>query len=199
MPPDLLAFEEDIAAEFKAGRIKAPVHLSGGNEEQLFDIFREIQNDDWVLAGWRSHYHCLLKGVPRNELKAAIMAGQSVSLCFPRYKILCSGIVGGIAPIAVGLAWAIKRKQDASPYGHESKVWCFLGDMTAETGIVHEAMKYANGHGLLIGWVEENNGYSVCTHTQTSWGSPTTMPRSRFGYTYKLTRPHVGIGEWVRF
>ena len=36
---DLLAFEADIEAEFSAGKIKAPIHLSGGNETQLINIF----------------------------------------------------------------------------------------------------------------------------------------------------------------
>src|ERR1700688_2554029 len=121
---DLLAFEEEIAQEFAAGRIRSPIHLGGGNESQLIDIFsggnlpdRTIKPHDWVLAGWRSHYHCLLKGAPPAELKAAILAGQSVSLCFPKHKVLCSGIVGGIAPIAVGIAWSLKRRADASPLG----------------------------------------------------------------------------------
>jgi hypothetical protein len=32
-PADLIAFENDIANDFNAGKIKSPVHLAGGNEE----------------------------------------------------------------------------------------------------------------------------------------------------------------------
>ena len=32
---DLIAFEEDIAKEFNAGKIQAPIHLYNGNEENL--------------------------------------------------------------------------------------------------------------------------------------------------------------------
>jgi TPP-dependent pyruvate/acetoin dehydrogenase alpha subunit len=190
---DLLAFEEDIAQEFAAGHIRAPIHLGGGNERQLIDIFRDIKPHDWVLAGWRSHYHCLLKGVPPGDLKAAILAGRSVSLCFPKHKVLCSGIVGGIAPIAVGLAWSLKRR------GADTKVYCFLGDMSAEAGVVMEAMKYAAGHGLAVRWIIEDNGKSVCTDTAASWGLPAgkVLPATRYHYT--LTRPHAGIGKYVRF
>jgi TPP-dependent pyruvate/acetoin dehydrogenase alpha subunit len=195
---DLLAFEEDIAQEFAAGRILAPIHLGGGNERELIDIFDEVQADDWVLCGWRSHYHCLLKGVPPDELKAAILSGHSVSLCFPRHKILSSGIVGGIAPIALGIASEIKRRNDENPLGHETRVWVFLGDMTAESGIVHEAMKYAARHGFPIRWVIEDNGQSVCTPTQASWGSHPGEPDVT-RYRYELSRPHAGIGKWVRF
>ena len=41
-PADLIAFENDIANDFNAGKIKAPVHLAGGNEQQLIDIFAGI-------------------------------------------------------------------------------------------------------------------------------------------------------------
>src|SRR6266853_5783023 len=151
-PEDLLAFEEDIAQEFAAGNIRAPIHLGGGNERQLIEIFESISADDWVLCGWRSHYHCLLKGVPRADVKAAVLAGHSVSLCFPHYRILCSGIVGGIAPIADGLAWAIKWRKAGR------RVHCFLGDMSAMIGIAHEAKRLAAGHHLPVRWIVEDNG-----------------------------------------
>lgn len=194
-PDKLLAFEEDIAQEFAKGTIRSPVHLSHGNEADLIQIFDGINADDWVLCGWRSHYHCLLKGVPPEELKQAIMDGHSVSLSFPEYKILCSGIVGGVAPIAVGIAWALKKKNDEA-FGLTSKVHCFLGDMTATTGIVHESMRYAAGHSLPVKWIIEDNGQSVCTDTKQSWGDGVPDVDR---YEYKLGRPHAGIGQWVRF
>lgn len=194
-PQELLDFEQDIYNEFAAGKIKSPIHLAGGNEEQLIKIFACIFPDDWVLAGWRSHYHCLLKGVPPAELKAAIMAGQSVSLTFPQQKVLCSGIMGGNAPIALGIAKALKEA------GSKAYVYCFLGDMTAECGIVHECIKYATRHYLPVTWIIEDNGLSVCTDTQASWGLSVTGNKnpdvSRYHYT--LSRPHSGIGQWVRF
>jgi TPP-dependent pyruvate/acetoin dehydrogenase alpha subunit len=196
-PEALLAFEEEVAQEFAAGKIRAPVHLSGGNEQQLIEIFEKIKADDWVLCGWRAHYHCLLKGVPPDELKQAIRTGHSVSLCFPRHKILSSGIVGGTAPIAVGIAWAIKRRNNEA-FGPESYVYCFLGDMTFEAGIVQEAMKYAARRSLPVRWIVEDNGKSVCTDTKLSWGLDYDAPSVK-RYNYELSRPHVGIGKWVRF
>lgn len=196
-PERLLAFEEEIAQTFARGEIKSPIHLSKGNEAELIEIFEDIQPDDWVLCGWRSHYHCLLKGVSPERLKAEILKGHSVSLSFPPEKILCSGIVGGIGPIAVGIAKMLKIKNDQA-FGPESRVWCFIGDMTAESGIIHESMKYAKGHGLPVSWIIENNGQSVCTDTRQSWGR-NTAPPDVDEYEYKLGRPHAGIGQWVRF
>jgi pyruvate dehydrogenase E1 component alpha subunit len=170
-PDDLLAFEEDIAQAFGRGEIRSPVHLTGGNERDLIDIFRTIANDDWVLCSWRSHFHCLLKGVPPAELKEAIVGGRSIALCFPRQKILCSAIVGGIAPIAVGIASSLKRKQDEDPSGNGTFVHVFIGDMTAESGIVHESMKYASRHGLPIKWVIEDNGFKVLQQIEEGRGA----------------------------
>jgi hypothetical protein len=70
--------------------------------------------------------------------------------------------------------------------------------MSAESGIVHEAMKYAAGHDLPVMWIVEDNGQSVCTDTQESWGRLGDLPDAT-RYRYTLSRPHAGIGKWVRF
>lgn len=189
---ELLAFEADIAAEFEAGNIPHPVHLAGGNENQLIELFKGIEDQDYICCSWRSHYHALLKGVPPDVVKAAIMAGRSIALCFPEYRMISSAIVGGIAPIAVGIAAALKRE------GRSGTVWCFVGDMTAASGIFAECMRYAMGHDLPIQFIMEDNGMSVCTPTREVWGQ--NPPVSKFfGYAYNLTRPHVGIDKWVSF
>ena len=36
-------FEGEIAELFNLGKIKAPVHLSNGNEKDLIEIFKEIE------------------------------------------------------------------------------------------------------------------------------------------------------------
>ncbi len=61
---DLLAFEESVASAFNRGEILAPVHLYHGNEAQMIELFQDIKNEDWIFCSWRSHYQCLLKGVP---------------------------------------------------------------------------------------------------------------------------------------
>ena len=54
----------------RSGKIKAPIHLSGNNENELIKIFKKVnKKNDWVLSTWRNHYHALLKGIPRKWLK----------------------------------------------------------------------------------------------------------------------------------
>ncbi len=112
-PADLIAFEADVAERFNRAEVPYPVHLSGGNEQQLIDYFAthyDAARGDWVCTYWRSHYHCLLAGVPPDEVLAAILAGRSITLCFPKYRVISSAIVGGILPIAVGIAVGIRRR-----------------------------------------------------------------------------------------
>ena len=91
-PEDLIKFEEDIAKRFENKQIRAPIHLDNGNEIELIRIFQSIKEEDWIFCNWRSHYKILLKGCPPEQLKEAILAGKSISLCFPEYKIFSSAI-----------------------------------------------------------------------------------------------------------
>ena len=194
---ELIAFEADIAAEFNAGHIKAPIHLDGNNEDQLIRIFETIDRSDWVLGSWRMHYKCLLHGVPPVLLKAEIMAGRSIALCFPEYRIISSAIVAGTLPIAMGIAWWLKRER------RPEHVHAFLGDMTALTGQFHECRFYAFQHELPIRWIVESNGKSVCTPTFDVWGmegAGEDFASSRVEYfTYELPWPHSGAGVRVQF
>ena len=90
---ELIDFEQDIAETFNSGLIKAPIHLYSGNEEQMIDIFKNVNEDDWVFCSWRSHYQCLLKGVPQDILKQDIIDGKSITLCYPEFKIYSSYIL----------------------------------------------------------------------------------------------------------
>jgi TPP-dependent pyruvate/acetoin dehydrogenase alpha subunit len=191
---ELIDFEKEIADLYNQKKIPAVIHLASGGENELIRIFKNIRPQDWVLGSWRSHYHCLLKGVPKEELKQSILDGHSIALCFPKYRILCSGIFGGVLPIAVGLAMGIKRIKE------DSTVYCFMGDMTAESGIANECVKYSMGHELPIQFYVEDNGLSVCTNTKLAWGDPPPWANYVTRYSYKPGRyPHAGSGVRVPF
>ena len=195
---DLIKFEEEIAELFNGANISAPVHLYYGNEDQIIDVFKNVRPQDWVFCSWRSHYQCLLKGVPTEEIKNEILAGRSISLCFPDYQIYSSALVGGSLPVAVGTAIAIKRKDE------DSKVYCFMGDMTSETGIAHECIKYSRNHQLPIHFIIEDNSKSVCTDTRETWNSnkltyeSVSDPMITY-YRYESKYPHAGAGTRVQF
>jgi pyruvate dehydrogenase E1 component alpha subunit len=189
---ELIAFEREIADLFNAKKIPAIIHLYSGGEDALIRIFNGIRPQDWVLCSWRSHYQCLLKGVPKDELKKSIMAGNSIHLAFPKYRVLSSGIVAGNIPIATGIALGIKRSCE------DAFVHCFIGDMTSETGTAHECMKYARGFNLPIRFYIEDNGTSAGIDTKKVWGI--TELSNWPSFTYRMGRyNHAGTDCWVNF
>lgn len=198
---DLVSFEKEIAEIFATGVIRAPVHLRAGREEALIKIFQEnsIGPEDYVFGHWDSHELALLKGVPREEVKQAIIDGKSISLCFPEHKVFCTGIVGSLMGTATGAAWALKRQ------GKKGRAFIFCGDMSAETGIFHEAVKYAFNFDLPVTFVVCDNGLSVMTNTREVWGCPdpwfkgTRYERKIIYFKYTNTYPHSGLGWKIKF
>ena len=140
----------------------------------------------------------MLKGVPEKEVLKEIFKGKSISLCFPKYNIYSSAIVGGSIPIALGVAFSIKKKNI------KQKVFCFVGDMTSETGIMAEALKYSKNHKLPIHFIIEDNNLSVCTDTKKVWKMRKITFQKKNSkyvsyYKYNLKYPHAGAGVRVEF
>ena len=190
---ELIKFEEEIGELFSGGTIKAPVHLSDGNEDQLIEIFKNVKRDDWIFSTHRSHYHALLHGIDPQKVRDEIMGGNSITMCFPEHKFYSSAIVGGNTPIALGVAMGLKRSK------RPERVWVFVGDMAAEGGIFHECAKYAAKNDLPITFVVEDNGISTNTPTKKAWGEGTAQARI-IRYEHKKEKyPHYGSGKWVTF
>lgn len=206
----LMEFEKDIIKIYEQGKIRGPVHMCGGNEEPLIEIFKKIKKNDWIFSTHRSHYHCLLKSKNPEWVKSEILKGRSLHLNSNKYKIFTSAIVGGPLSIALGVALAIKKKNKnikLREYILDKKIriphiWCFVGDMASEMGIFVECWKYAIGHDLPITFIIEDNELGVCTPTKEVWGGRTPfkkIKRKIIYYKYKRLYPHHGIGKWVTF
>lgn len=194
---ELIDFETNVAEVFNSGVIKSPVHLYDGNEKQIINVFENISDEDWIFCTWRSHYQCLLKGVPPETLMNDIKAGKSITLCYPEYKIYSSAIVTGSIPISTGVAMDIKRKNQ------NNHVWCFVGDMASETGAFFENYKYALNHDLPITFVIEDNNKSVCTDTRKVWNTNLLTfnqdSEKIIYYNYQSRYPHAGAGKRIQF
>ncbi len=191
-PATLIAFRDRVADAFREKRIRAPVHFPGGEEEQMIAAMSDIRPDDWLCVGWRSMYAALLKGIPEEWVFGEILAGRSMYLMSKEYRLVGSSIVGGILPVACGLAMGIKR------LGRPGRVFVVIGDMTARTGLWHEFYDYCTGHGLPIRVVVADNGFSTNADTRATWGNMHQPPPiSRFKYT--RTMPHVGLAQRVSF
>ena len=202
---ELIDFETEIGNLFNSAKIIAPIHLYANNEENIMRVFEKIDVEkDWVCCTWRNHYQALLKGIPKELLTEQIIKGKSMIMNLPEYKFICSSIVGGIPSIATGIALAAKLKDS------KEHVWCWTGDMSAETGAWAEAYKYSVAQKLPITFIVEDNELSVMTPTHDVWGSSKWyLPEQNVNwhegtnliyYKYKnLKYPHAGAGVRVAF
>lgn len=188
---DLIAFEKRICDLYLDNKLPFLFHLSGGNEDKLIDIFKGIKEDDYVLSNHRCHYHALLHGIPADDLENKILNGQSMFVYDRARNFFCSAIIGGTPAIAVGIAWALKRK------GSSQKVWCFVGDGTEDSGHLHEAVRYADGWDLPVTFVIEHNDRSVETSNAERWGSKGYInwehSNKVLKYSYDITFPHARL------
>jgi pyruvate dehydrogenase E1 component alpha subunit len=188
----LIDFEKDIAELYGKGKIHAPIHLVGGNEDQLIRIFKFIEKGDWIFSNHRSHLHYLLSGGKPEVLKKEIIDGNSMHIYDKLIPFFTSAIVAGAPPIAVGVALGLKMKKSTR------RVWCFVGDMAAECGITMECIQYSRGHDLPIVFVIEDNNKSVDANTKKVWGTKKNKNKT-MKYKYKRRFPHHGTGEYIVF
>lgn len=206
---ELIQFEKEVVELFNDGKLKSPIHLSGGNEGQLINIFDIIKKDDWVFSTYRSHYHALLKGIDKEWLKNWIIDNKSIHVMSSEHKFWTSAIVGGTLSIALGVALGIKMRQKEDIKVADTwtpHVWCFVGDMTGHTGVFWETIKYATFHNLPITFIIEDNGMSTDTPTSEAWNIPNIdyynhmsqmFPGKLMYYQYERIYPHYGTNKFV--
>lgn len=190
----LIDFEERVKQLWEAARLPYYIHLSGGNEDHLIEIFREINPDDYVFSTHRSHYHYLLKGGSEEQLEKMVLEGRSMHVIDRNLRFISSAIVAGTPAIATGVAWALKRK------GSEQKVWCFVGDGVEDEGHFYEAVRYIDGWKLPCTFIIEDNDRSVETPKSERYGScEIKWPGCVRRYKYNPTQLHAGTDVFVNF
>ena len=184
---ELIAFEDHIGDLYMDNQLPFLFHLSGGNEDQLIDIFKDIKEGDYVISSHRNHYHALLHGIPPDVVEDRIKNGRSMFIYDRERNFFVSAIIGGTPAIAAGIAWALKRK------GSPQKVWCFVGDGTEDNGHLSEAVRYADGFDLPCKFIIESNDRSCEASNADRWGNaghPTWDSSRVIKYYYEPTYPH---------
>jgi pyruvate dehydrogenase E1 component alpha subunit len=184
---DLIDFSTRISQLYVEKNLRVTFHLSGGNEDQLLEIFKDIKEDDYVFGTHRSHYHALLKGMDPKLVEERIVEGRSMYLFDRKRNFFSSCIIGGNVAIAVGVAWALKRK------GSKQHVYCFIGDGTEDSGHFFEAARYVEGWDLPCTFIVEDNDLAVGATRKDRWGTnvPPVLPTCVKRYHYKPMWPHI--------
>jgi pyruvate dehydrogenase E1 component alpha subunit len=189
---DLIAFETRIKELWEAGELPSLIHLCGGNEKLLFDIFEYITPDDWVFSSHRTHYHALLKGIPPDELEAKILAGKSMFVYDSERHFFSNAILAGAAPIAAGVAWQLKEE------GSKARVYCFQSDGSEENGHLYEAALFVEANRLPCTFIIEDNRRQVDTPKEARRGAYFAGLEYLFKcvrrYYYEPTYCHAGSG-----
>ena len=113
--------EEKIIEHYPEDEMKTPMHMSMGEEAIAAGVCQALKKEDQVFGTYRSHATYLAKTQDIDNFFAELYGknasllkgkGGSMHLCAPDHGHLgTSAIVGNIIPVAVGAAFANKRKQ----------------------------------------------------------------------------------------
>lgn len=191
----LITFETRIKDLWEEGDLPFLIHLCGGNEDQLINIFSQVQEGDWIFSSHRNHYHALLSGIPAERLEQLIREGRSMFVFDKARNFVTSSVLAGTCCMAAGVAWQLQQT------GSKNRVWCFLGDGASEEGHAYEAALFVDANDLPCTFVVECNARQVSTDLKTRRGGKPWLenPLSNFKcvarYSYIPTWPHAGSGS----
>lgn len=188
---ELKDFERTIVGLWEAGDLPYLLHLCGGNEDRLVELFAQVKEGDWVFSTHRSHYHALLSGIAPQRLEGLIRKGDSMFVFDRERRFLSSSILAGTCCIAAGVALALKEEES------KNRVWCFLGDGGEEEGHFYEAVMMVAGHDLPCTFIIEDNNRAVDTTIEERMPTKFRMswPDCVIRHRYTPVYPHAGNGS----
>jgi pyruvate dehydrogenase E1 component subunit alpha len=178
-------FEEQAERSFRRGKIGGYLHLYSGEEAVATGFLAVLRDEDILFVSYRDHVHALLRGTDPGAVMAELY-GKRTGVCkgkggsmhlFDVSRGLYGGygIVGGHIPLAVGAAYALRRR---SP---DRVCLCFFGDGAMNCGAFHESANLAGlwGHDGLcpVVFVVENNQYGMGTSVPRASAVPELAKR----------------------
>ncbi len=177
------AFEERLLGLFTEGKLFGTTHTCIGQEVCAVSVVGSLDlSRDIVFSSHRGHGHFLVYSRDPDGLMAEVMGketgvcggrGGSQHLCLG--KFYSNGVLGGIVPLATGMALAEKLTQS------EAVTVCFLGDGTLGEGVVYEALNMASLWQVPILFVLEHNGYAQSTPTALTTAGDVVARAMAFG------------------
>ncbi len=155
--------EEQLAADFAAGKTPGGVHLSIGQEAVAAGICAHLSENDQLASNHRGHGHFIAKGGDPKQLFAEIY-GMSEGICggmggsmhvadYSKGIIGANGIVGAGLPISTGAALADLLDDDGS------MTVVIFGDGASNQGVLQESLNFAALWNLPLLYVCEHNGF----------------------------------------
>ena len=163
--------EEQLRADFHAGKLPGGVHLYIGQEAIAAGVCAHLDDADHIASTHRGHGHYLAKGGEPEAMLAEVYARET-GICkgmggsmhvadFSRGIIGANGIVGGGLAISAGAAFAAQLD------GKGRVAVCFFGDGAANQGVFMEVLNVATLWKLPLLLVCEHNCYSEFSSSDT--------------------------------
>jgi pyruvate dehydrogenase E1 component alpha subunit len=160
-------FEEKAGEAYSLGKIGGFCHLYIGQEAVGVGCISQLRPDDYIVTTYRDHGQALARGMPARVVMAELFGkrtgcsrgkGGSMHLFDRSLGFLGGhGIVGGHIPLAAGIGFAIKYRQQ------DQVVVCFFGEAAINNGAFHEALNMAGIWKLPCIFICENNRYGMGT------------------------------------
>lgn len=160
-------FEEKAAEAYALGKIGGFCHLYIGQEAVAVGATHALRKDDYIMTAYREHVHALQAGIEPGAVMAELYGkatgcsrgkGGSMHMFSKEHNYLGGhGIVGGQVPLALGVAWAIKYRQE------DRVIQVYLGEAAVNQGAFHESLNMAALWKLPMVIIVENNRFGMGT------------------------------------
>ncbi len=175
--------EEALLDLFAKGLVRGTVHTSLGQEAVAVGVVNALDLDrDVVCSNHRGHGHFLAYCGDVTGLVLEIMGrpegicgGKGGSQHLHKKNFYSNGILGGMAPVSTGMAFAEKQKQNGAI------VTLFIGDGEMAEGAVYEAMNMASLWQLPVLYVLEMNCYAQSTYWEVEHAGVLETRAATFG------------------
>jgi len=181
-------FEEAAAKAYSQGKVSGFLHLYIGQEAVAVGAISAAEPTDYIVATYREHAHYLARTGDARGAMAELYGkasgcsggrGGSMHLFDASHRMLGGwAIVGGHVPIAAGVAFASKYRDE------KDVTLCFFGDGTANMGAFHEGLALAGLWKLPVVFICENNQYAMGTPLYRTLAVEDVAVRAR-GYPMK--------------
>ncbi|MCC5875117.1 MAG: pyruvate dehydrogenase (acetyl-transferring) E1 component subunit alpha [Candidatus Sumerlaeia bacterium] len=180
-------FEEKTGQQYQMKKFSGFCHLYIGQEAvAVGSLMATEYGKDYAITTYRDHAHALLLGIPPEEIMAELFMkrtgsskGKGGSMHFFNGKTRFlggHGIVGGHTPIATGVGFASKYREEGAV------VLCYMGDAAVNQGTFHESLNMAGLWDLPVIYIVENNLYGMGTAVTRSHAQPELWKRTQDAY-----------------
>ena len=180
-------FEEKAAEAYALGKIGGFLHRYIGEEAVAVGATSAMRPDDYAIAAYREHGHCLAKGADPKRVMAELFGridglskgkGGSMHLFDKPVNFLGGhAIVGAHLPLATGAGFAIKYREG------DQVVACYFGDGAVPEGEFHESLNLAALWKLPVIFICENNRYAMGTSLERALAETEIW---KFGRSYNI-------------